>query len=318
MLSKKVTMSLFVILVLFIFGCASVPMMTKVPPPEKPAESEPPKIVSKGPKKRVGVVDFVNKTTYGRGRLGSSASDILTTELFKTGAFIVVERAQLQKIISEQALGQSGAINAATAAKAGELLGLNAIVTGSISQFGVKIEGKDYGVYKQKIQKAECTVDVRVADTTTGQILFADSGSGVFEKKISEVLGFGQRGGYDETMGQNALRAAITKFMDNLIQQLDSTEWSGRVAKVSGSTVYINAGRDVGLKVGDVLGVYALGEEIYDPQTHVLLGREEGPLKGEVLVTGYVGSRLTKGTLKSGIGLTVNDVVKLKRDLEAT
>ncbi|MFH2013270.1 MAG: CsgG/HfaB family protein [Pseudomonadota bacterium] len=312
MLSKKTRTGLIITLFLFTFGCAGMPTMTKAPSPETPVEKEAPKIVSKGPKKRVGIVDFVNKTTYGKGRLGSSASDILTTELFKTGAFIVIERAQLQKILGEQALGQSGAINPATVAEAGKILGLNAMVTGSISQFGVKTEGKDYGVYKQKVQKAECTVDVRVVDTTTGQILFADSGSGIFEKKISEVLGLGQRGGYDETMGQNALRAAITKFMDNLIQQLQSSEWSGRIAKVSGSTVYINAGKDVGLEIGNILKVNSLGEEIYDPQTHVLLGREEGPLKAELLVTGYVGENLTKATVKSGSGLTINDVVKLK------
>lgn len=309
MLSKKMRTDLIITLFLFTLGCATAPTMTGVPSKQEPA---PPKIVSKGPKKRVGIVDFVNKTTYGKGRLGFSASDILTTELFKTGAFIVVERAQLQKVLGEQALGQSGVINPTTAAQAEKILGLNAIVTGSISQFGVKTEGKDYGVYKEKVQKAECTVDVRVVDTTTGQILFADSGSGVFEKKISEVLGLGQRSGYDETMGQNALRAAITKFMDNLIQQLESVEWSGRIAKVSGSTLYINAGRDVGLNIGDVLRVYSLGEEIYDPETHILLGREEGRIKGELMVTGYVGNNLTKASIKSGMGFNVNDVIKLK------
>ncbi len=309
MLSKKIMTFLVTALFLCTFGCAHMPTMTAAPEKEEPA---PPKIASKGPKKRVGIVDFVNKTAYGKGRLGSSASDILTTELFKTGAFIMVEREQLQKVLGEQALGQSGAVNPATAAQAGKILGLNAIVTGSISQFGVKTEGKDYGVYKQKVQKAECTVDVRVVDTTTGQLLFADSGSGVFEKKISEVLGFGQRGGYDETMGQNALRSAIVKFMDNLVRQLQTVEWSGRVAKISGSNAYINSGKDVGLNIGDVLGVYSLGEEIYDPETHVLLGREEGQMRGELMVTGYVGSNLTKVVIKSGMGLKVNDVVKLK------
>ena len=309
MLCKSIKISLFFMMSLFAFGCASMPTLTKAPSSQEPATSQ---IVSKGPKKRVGIVDFINKTRYGRGRLGSSASDILTTELFKTGAFIVVERAQLEKVLGEQALGQSGVINPATAAQAGKILGLNAIVTGSISQFGVKTEGKDYAVYKQKVQKAECTVDVRVVDTTTGQILFADSGSGIFEKKMSQVLGLGQRGGYDETMGQNALRAAITKFMDNLVRQLQSVEWKGRVAKVSGATIYINAGRDVGLKTGDLLSVITLGEEIYDPQTHVLLGREEGRPKGELMVTGYVGDKLTKAAIRSGTGFKVNDVVKFK------
>ncbi len=269
-------------------------------------------ITHKGPKLRVGIVDFVNKTSYGAGRLGTSASDILTTELFKTGAFILVERAQLQQVLGEQALGQTGAVNPETAAQAGKLMGLNAIVTGSISQFGISTGGTDLGVWKQKVQTAKCVVDVRVADANTGQLLFADSGKGEFEKKAQEVLGLGQRAGYDETLGQEALRSAITKFMDNLLQQLQSVEWSGRVAEVSGSDIYINVGRDVGLKAGDVLVVQGLGKEIYDPQTKILLGRAEGTTKGELVVTGYVGDKLTVARARSGTGFQVNDVVKIK------
>ena len=42
-----------------------------------------------GPKRRIGVVEFENKSAYGQGRLGGAASDILVTELVKSGKFIV-------------------------------------------------------------------------------------------------------------------------------------------------------------------------------------------------------------------------------------
>src|SRR5208283_1264657 len=73
-----------------------------------------------GPKRRVGVVDFENKTAYG-GRLGSAASDILITELTKTGKFIVVERDRIDKLMAEQKLGMSGAIDPSTAARMGKI-----------------------------------------------------------------------------------------------------------------------------------------------------------------------------------------------------
>jgi curli biogenesis system outer membrane secretion channel CsgG len=271
-----------------------------------------PKITHKGPKLRVGIVDFVNKSSYGAGRLGTSASDILTTELFKTGAFIVVERTQLKQALGEQSLGQTGAVNPETAAQAGRVLGLNALVTGSISQFGVSTGGADYRVYREKVQTAKCTVDVRVVDASTGQLYFADSGKGEFEKKAQELLGMGTRAGYDETLGQEALRSAITKFMDNLVQKLQNVEWSGAVATVSGNDVYINAGREVGLSPGDILTVQTLGKEIIDPQTKVVLGRTRGAVKGELQVA-EIDEKFSIAKVRSGTGFQVGDMVKLKR-----
>lgn len=309
-------------------GCAGMPalgggqtpkpaqtQMTQAQPAAQPAvQTTGParQVTHKGPKLRVGIVDFVNKSSYGAGRLGTSASDILTTELFKTGAFILVERAQLKRVLGEQSLGQTGVVNPETAAQAGKVLGLNALVTGSISQFGVSTGGADYGVYKQKVQTAKCAVDVRVVDAASGQLLFADSGRGEFERKAQEVLGMGTRAGYDETLGQEALRSAITKFMDNLVQKLQSVDWSGAVAMVSGTDVYINAGRDVGLNPGDVLMVQTLGQEIIDPQTKVLLGRTRGAVKAELMVT-EIDERFTIAKIRSGMGIQVGDMVRIKK-----
>jgi hypothetical protein len=203
-------------------------------------------------------------------------------------------------------------VSAETAAQAGKVLGLNALVTGSISQFGVSTGGADYGVYKQKVQTAKCAVDVRVVDASTGQLLFADAGKGEFERKAQEVLGLGTRAGYDETLGQEALRSAITKFMDNLVQKLQSVEWSGAVAMVSGTDVYINAGREVGLNPGDVLMVQTLGQEIIDPQTKVILGRTRGAVKAELLVT-EIDEKFTISKIRSGMGIQVGDMVRIKK-----
>src|SRR5882672_2454536 len=109
-----------------------------------------------GLKRRIGVVDFVNKTTYGANRLGTSASDILITELAKSQRFIVVERDKLDKLMEEQKLGMSGAIDPNTAAKMGKILGLNAIVTGAISQFGEETEGSEYLITQSKSQVVKC------------------------------------------------------------------------------------------------------------------------------------------------------------------
>lgn len=241
-----------------------------------------------GPRRRIGVVDFENKSGYGQGRLGTAASDILITELTKTGKFVVVERDKLNKIFEEQKLQASGAIDSRTAVKVGKILGLTAIVTGSISQAGVKKEGKDFLIYRSKIQTAEVTVDIRVVDVETGQVVYADSGSGRAKVSKRSVMGLGGRGGYDETLEGKALRAAIVQFTDNITSQVNKKPWSCRIAAVRGKNIYLNAGIIMGVKKGLHLDCFHLGKEIIDPTTGLILGHEETSL-GRAEVIGPLG-----------------------------
>jgi len=264
-----------------------------------------------GLKRRIGVVDFQNKTAYGQNRLGNSASDILITELAKSGKFIVVERDKLDKVMAEQKFAMSGAVDPATAAKVGKILGLNAIVTGSISQFGSDTEGSEYLLTQSKSQVVKCTVDVRVVDAETGQILYADSGSGQATKHSGGVLGLGTRAGYDESLDGDALRAAIVKFVNNIVEQVEKKPWSCRVADVDSANIYLNAGNDSGLPVGKSLTAYHVGREIKDPTTGLVIGNTEEKV-GEIKVVRYFGDDGSVAELTSGAMPSPGDIARLK------
>ncbi len=264
-----------------------------------------------GLKRRVGVVDFLNKKKYGEPRLGTTASDIQNTELAKSGQIIVVERDKLDKIMAEQKLGMSGAIDAGTAAKVGKILGLNAIVTGAISQFGEESEGSEYLITQSKRQIVKCTVDIRVVDAETGQILYADSGSGLAKKHTGGVLGLGTRAGYDETLEGEALRAAIVKFMNNIVAQVEKKPWSCRIADVDAQNIYLNAGSDSGLPQGTKLVAYHLGRAIKDPATGLVIGNTEEKV-GEIKVNRYFGDDGSVAELITGSMPSQGDVARLR------
>lgn len=305
--------------VLSFAGCATSPPITG--PADKPSapaaalgRPEPQAaIVTKGPKKRVAVVKFQDKSAYGRGRLGGAIREILETELAKSGQFIMVTRGDLDLILDEQDLAKSGTVKAGTGPAGGQVLGLNAIVTGAVTQFGVKQKSATYLVGASKTQTAEATVDIKVIDATTGQILLADSGTGVYEESSTQVLGIGGTKGYDETLEGKAFRAAVSKFIDNLIQRMASMEWTGKVAAVDAGEVTINAGRKTGLAVGDRLRVYGAGREVIDPDTKVSLGRRPGAEKGEIAVADFFGEDAAICRRVSGEGFAVNDIVKMAR-----
>ncbi len=270
---------------LLVSGCApSVAVKQK----QTTTVKETPKVESQytGPKRKVAIIDFENKTAYGQNRLGTAASDILITELGKSGKFILVEREKIKRILEEQQFQASGSVDSNTAVKIGKILGVNAVVTGSISQFGVKKGGSDYLVVQSKQVVAEATVDIRVVDAETGQILYTDSGKGITKQKTGKFLGLGTQAKYDETLEGEALRAAIVKFVDNIISQVNMKPWSCRVADIIGQDLYLDAGQQSGLELGTTLKLFHLGKEIISPTTGLVLGRTEDEI-GTIRIERY-------------------------------
>jgi len=265
-----------------------------------------------GPKLRVGVVNFQNKTPSKVLGIGEAAADILGTILQKTGRFIVIPQQDIESIAQQQHLGATGMINPDTAAKMGEVLGLNAIVTGAVTAYSEAEEGQDYLVYKKKKQIARVTVDYRIVDTTTGVQLMADSGAGIYEKSVGTALGMGGKSSYDPDLRDGALRDALTKAMVNMMKQLGKRKWSGRIASAKGSQVYINAGQKSGIQVGDKLLVYRPGDAIIDPVTRVKIGTEENFIGEITVLQNDLGDAGDLSRAQGGGQFKTGDIVKLK------
>lgn len=296
---------------IFMVGCAATREVREEPGITL-REAEKVTVEHVGPRRKVAVIDFIDKTKYGQARLGTAASDILITELGKADRFILVEREKLDKILEEQELKHSGHIDPAQVAKAGKLLGINAIVTGSISAFGVHTEGSNCLLYGYKKQVAEATIDVRVVDVETGEIIHAETGSGAAATKYTTILGIGTSGGYDETLGHKAIRAAIVKFARNLIYQIDQkVHWYCRVAEVSEGKIYLDAGRESNLKPGSILNVQRPGKEIRSPETGMVIGRVETEI-GTIQIIDYFGDNGSIAKIVSGTQPATGDYARFE------
>src|SRR3954469_838707 len=250
------------------------------------AEAAPPKL--HGPKKRIGVVDFEDASHYGymggsRNALAEAARDAATEAMVKSGAFVVIEREQLAQVLKEQGLGMTGAISPQTAAKAGKLLGLQALVTGKITDFDADNKTSGFGGYYQKHTKTfHARVSLRMVDATAGEIWVAESGEGASNQSSTMVMGGGEMS-EDQTLGKRALYMAVHNMINKVISKADAKPWSGAVAKIGkGGKIYITAGSDIGLPVGATLSVRRLGEEITDPTTGAIIGHELGKILGKL------------------------------------
>jgi len=279
-------------------------------------------------KKRVAVFDFEDKTDHRwhwwTGQpVGHGMADMLTTELVKSGKYQVIERQAIEKIMQEQRLGQTGAVTAQSAAQVGQLLGVELAIIGSVTEFGYK--KSDIGGFLKKkglglgIQSASAVVgiDVRFINTNTGEILAADNVRKEETKKGLKIdtrqFSFKNRKQFDNSIVGKATRKAIGDIMTKLDGQLKNMPWQAKVVKASGSTVYINAGSEAGVNVGDAFEIYSKGEELIDPDTGISLGSEETKV-GEIKVTdNSIGNgKASKCVVVSGAGFKQGDLVRQK------
>lgn len=276
-------------------------------------------------KKRVAVFQFEDKTEhhwrwYTGQPVGEGMADMLTTELVKSGKYQVLERQAIELIMKEQNLGMSGAVTQESAAKVGQLLGVELAVVGSVTEFGYKKGGTGINL-KQKglgfgIQSSSATVgiDVRFINTNTGEIIAADNVRKEQSKKGLKIdtdrIGFNNKNDFDESIVGKATREAIEEIMVKIDSQMRQIQWQAKVITVSGANVYINAGAETGVKVGDVFTIYSLGEELIDPDTGLSLGSESSKIAEIGVIDNNVGNgKASKCIIKSGSGIERGNVV---------
>ena len=110
--------------------------------------------------------------------IGRSVTDSFMVEIVKNPMFTVVERNQLESILNEQKISSSGLINKSDAAKIGKLLGVSAIIMGTINQYSLEKHKKGILGVGVNTVLAKVAVNVRIVDASTGEILFASEGKG--------------------------------------------------------------------------------------------------------------------------------------------
>lgn len=146
-----------------------------------------------GPKARIAVARFENKTAdsynWYSPSIGDGMADMLTTALVNSGRFIVLEREALDDVLSEQDLGASGRVRGDTAAAIGEIEGAELLVVAAVTEFAADAGGTQgrigggnvgrvLGALAGGSRSAHMAIDLRVVDATTSRVLAATSVEG--------------------------------------------------------------------------------------------------------------------------------------------
>jgi curli biogenesis system outer membrane secretion channel CsgG len=275
-----------------------------------------------GRKKRIAIFDFdygtvqtASSAAFGSNiDVGKGISDLLVKYLVQDGTYSVIERQQLDKILAEQNFSNSDRANPATAAKLGKLLGVDAIIVGAVTQFGNETKNQNIGGgggnwggfgmggFSHKKTKAIVTLDARIVNIDTAEIIAVADGHGESSRSSTGLLGGGGNwhgwgngnvdfgsSDFQETILGEAVKAATEQLSAGLIQdaskvEIRTVQVEGLVAAVVSGQVILNVGKKDGVKVGDQLSIERVTMEIKDPDTGKVIRRMTTPV-GVVRVT---------------------------------
>jgi TolB-like protein len=102
-------------------------------------------------------------------------SEELITGLYQTRKFKVIERQLLNKVIAEQKLSLTGPIDPASAKRLGKLLGVDAIVSGTVADLGDKLR-----------------INARLISAETGEVFAAASTTITKDSSVTALIGKGR------------------------------------------------------------------------------------------------------------------------------
>lgn len=270
-------------------------------------------------KKRVAILDFDNAgvpqgggtaffTFSSAPNVGKSAADLLLLRLVQNGVVSVIERAAIDKVLSEQNFSNSNRVDAQTAAQIGRILGVDGIVLGSVARYiyedkvtggggGGPLGGFRGGSMSTKHDfKAQVQISARVVSPNTAEVVSVSLGSGEVIKKGVKVDMRDQNAALAMMTG-NVNNPIMSEAIDKALVQLTPlleqsfTKLPARAVQISGlvadaqdtGRLVINVGSANGVKVGDRLQIWREGKEIRDPSTGKVLLRDD-TLLGEAVV----------------------------------
>lgn len=258
----------------------------KVEVVETEAVSAPQQPQGKTIKRKVAIGRFSNETEYGKGLfydkdndpMAKQVLDILSAKLAETGKFILLERSDISAVVGEGTAD----------GKAVQKIGADYVIIGSITEFGRKNTGRARAFSTSKTQTVEAGVNIRLVDVATGMIIYSEEGKGSAELTTKEsVFGTGGKAGYDATLSDKAISAAISQLVENIINKCTDKPWRTYILSSDADATIIGGGKSQGVEAGMKFAIMTKGKKVKNPQTGIMIelpGKKVGAV--EIVSTG--------------------------------
>ena len=209
-------------------------------------------------------------------RIVESLDSQLVDRISATRKFDVVGRSDLNEVLKEQDLGASGNVDAKTAAKAGKLAGAKYLLVATVDDFQDYVETATFEGTGRTATKRVFRFSIvgKVYDSATGKLLESanyQTGNDEF-KQIQQERSYTVK---DGELSDEMMVAVAQTSATRIATHVADIIFPPKVLIRRDNVVTINRGEGGGVTAGDIFNVFAQGEELKDPDTGEVLGREE-------------------------------------------
>ena len=233
------------------------------------AQSAPAAAPAVGLKRKIAIARFSNETQSGTSvlvdasgdRIGKQAADILSARLTDTGKFLMFERQDSDEVSTEKML----------AGLKEDGVAVDYLIVGSVSEFGRSTQSESGIFQRTKTQEAYAKVNVRLIEVASGRIVSATEGAGRATSEAKTTMGVGASAGYDQSLTDKAISAAISEVTSRLVETMTNKPWQSFLLSKQDGQFIMSGGKRQGITPGLRLFVYLIGERIKNPQTGAMV-----------------------------------------------
>lgn len=244
-------------------------------------------------KKKVLIAYFDDRTSSGEEVFGDWMAEKLVKEVSqKTPHLIFIDYPMVKDFFEKRGLSERELESQKGLRLLSEAFGVHAVVTGQLSgPYLFTTKGpKD----QEELASSIIQIEAKIFETRHGKMIKTLSVQNpLIATKVKGTFA-------EEKAKSKAIEMALMDLARVLYKELDRLEWFGRIAKVEGGEVYLNAGKLSGLKIGDVMEVLPIGSQ-----------EERKEVKGRIQISSFLGIDASVARWIQGQKPEMMDIIKL-------
>ena len=263
-------------------------------------------------KKKIALLTFYNESPMGGEDLAIVGTEEFRREVSTSREFLIDTEAESIFGNSKEVYA-GGGVKLVQLARKAKMSGVNIVVFGRIKEARVRQKSDEIGFVRKVKSLAETYVEIKAYDVLANKELFTETVDGnISDDNLKFYQGETEDNlAYRQELLRYSVKVAVRKFVPKIIKLGSRLDWMGRVAKIIGTKIYLNAGRSSGINLGDIMKVITEGQEVYDPESGAMIGTSQGEVKGTLEVVDYFGEDGAICILHSGGSVTEGDFVQL-------